>query len=50
MGQWSNKIGDQYKGEFFNDKFSGHGQLAFKNGDIYVGRFKDGKICGIGEY
>lgn len=50
MGHWVNTVGDQYKGEFSNDLFEGHGQFTFSNGDIYVGDFRKGEISGFGEY
>ena len=45
---WSN--GDQYAGEFQNNKPQGKGTGIFASGDKYVGDFKNGKYDGQGAY
>jgi len=40
--------GNQYIGDFLDNKRSGKGKLIIKNGDIYDGDWLDDKIQGIG--
>jgi hypothetical protein len=42
--------GDQYVGEFKDDKIHGQGTYTFPDGDQYVGEFKDDKKHGQGTY
>ena len=40
--------GDQYKGDFSNDKLEGNGEYHFNNGDIWEGVFHNNMKNGIG--
>ena len=40
--------GDEYTGEFSDNKFNGRGTYSFTSGEKYVGEFKDGKRHGRG--
>ena len=49
-GNLTYKNGDNYYGEFKDDKRNGKGKLKYTNGDYYVGEFKDDKKEGSGTY
>ena len=42
--------GDEYSGEWKNDKKDGVGTLKYSGGDIYVGRFNNNVKHGLGQY
>ena len=44
------KDGSEYRGQFYDDKFNGRGQMKQGNGSIYWGDWKDGKANGFGVY
>ena len=46
--EWDN--GDNYIGEWRDDKVNGQGAYYYANGDEYVGEYKDGKKHGQGTY
>ena len=54
---WTNCIGthtladgNQYVGEWKDDKYHGQGTFTYASGNKYVGEFKDGKKHGQGTY
>ena len=42
--------GENYVGQWKDDKKSGQGTYTYANGDKYVGEYKDGEINGQGTY
>ena len=50
FGTFTFADGNQYVGEWKNNKFNGQGTFTFANGDKYVGEFKDDKRNGQGTY
>ena len=40
--------GDTYIGDFFVNKFDGHGKFIYSNGEYFEGLFQDGKMHGAG--
>ena len=44
------KIGDNYEGEFTNDKITGYGKYIWENEHQYIGYFIDGEMNGTGKY
>ena len=42
--------GDQFSGEYKDDKRHGQGTYTWSNGDKYVGEYKDGQINGQGTF
>ena len=49
-GTFISNNGDQYVGEFTDNKYHGQGTFTFANGDQYVGEFKDDKKHGQGTF
>ena len=50
LGKESWPTGNQYVGEYKNNKKHGQGTYTASNGDQYVGAFKDGTYNGVGVY
>ena len=50
LGKESWPSGNQYVGEYKNNKKHGQGTYTASNGDQYVGAFKDGTYNGVGVY
>ena len=48
-GKWQMLHGDQYEGEYMNDKKNGNGQYRWKNGSVYNGMFQNDYRHGYGE-
>ncbi|MBI5664766.1 MAG: hypothetical protein HZC49_06735 [Nitrospirae bacterium] len=46
--KWPN--GDEYVGEWKNDKMDGQGTMTWANGDVYEGEWKDDIMNGQGTY
>ena len=44
------KSGDNYEGEFVNDKITGYGKYIWDNHHQYIGYFLDGEMNGKGKY
>ena len=42
--------GNQYEGEYKDDKRNGHGVLTYPDGEQYEGEWKDDKMNGYGVY
>lgn len=42
--------GSEYRGQFYNDKFNGRGQITRPNGSVFWGDWKDGKAQGNGTF
>src|SRR5436190_23137291 len=42
--------GNEYSGNFVNDKPEGQGKMIYGSGDEYAGSWKDGKMDGHGVY
>ena len=42
--------GNNYKGEFKEDRKCGKGEIIFKNNDVYIGEFENDRIIGLGKY
>ena len=40
--------GDEYEGEYRDDKFHGRGKYIWANGDVYDGQWVNGKRSGHG--
>ncbi|MBX4271115.1 MORN repeat-containing protein [Clostridium estertheticum] len=49
-GKFTWKNGDEYDGEWLNDKMSGEGTFSYKSKDLYVGNYKDNLKSGQGIY
>ena len=49
-GKYDFNDGNQYIGEWQNNKYNGKGSYFWSNGDKYVGEWKDGKKHGQGSY
>ena len=49
-GKYVFNTGNQYIGEWQNNKINGHGKYNYANGDIFEGQFKDSKRSGYGTY
>ena len=49
-GIYNYTVGDEYNGEWKNDKKDGLGTLKYSGGDIYVGSFKNNVKHGLGQY
>ena len=47
-GKYTWPDGNEYEGEYINDKREGQGKFKWKNGDIFEGTFHDGKPNGKG--
>jgi len=50
FGAWSWESGNEYIGEWTNDKLHGQGTFTYANGDKYVGEFKDDLFHGQGVF
>ena len=50
FGSKSEWAGDQYVGEYRDNKKHGRGTYTYASGDKYVGEYKDGKRNGQGTY
>ena len=50
VGTYTWSSGDQYVGEYKDDKRHGQGTYTYANGNQYVGAFKDNKRNGQGTY
>eukprot|EP01036_Dinobryon_divergens_P022288 gene22288-30531_t len=50
IGRFIYENGDEYEGEWANDKKHGKGIYRMVNGDVFEGEFKDGQRCGRGTY
>jgi len=52
-GSWkkeeTNPIGNQYAGEYYNDKKHGHGEFKWESGNRYSGSYMFDKRHGYGE-
>ena len=44
------KSGDNYEGEFVNDKITGYGKYIWDNHHQYIGYFVNGEMNGKGKY
>ena len=49
-GTYTHAHGDEYVGEFKDDKYHGQGTYTWSSGDKYVGEWKDGESHGQGTY
>lgn len=50
LGTCKLATGEEYVGNWENNKYSGQGKLTFTNGTVYTGMFKNGKCEGNGKY
>ena len=50
FGAYMDADGNEYVGEWKDDKRHGHGASTFADGDQHVGEYKDGKPHGQGAY
>ena len=51
FGTWKSvsSFGEEYSGDWFEDKFHGKGTYNWPDGRHYKGEWKDGKMHGYGE-